>query len=60
MKRSVAVFALLVAPLLAQPPNLTINTGTPEGQQLQAIGQEADEAKKIRVGRGFSREVSEA
>jgi len=53
MKRSVAVFALLVAPLLAQPPNLTINTGTPEGQQLQAIGQEADEAKKIQLEEDF-------
>ena len=53
MKRSVVVFALLVAPILAQPPNLTINTGTPEGQLLQSIGQEADDAKKIQMEEDF-------
>ncbi|HMD49567.1 MAG TPA: hypothetical protein VKG79_10735 [Bryobacteraceae bacterium] len=53
MKRSVAVFALLVAPVLAQPPSLTINTGTPEGQLLQSIGQETDDAKKVQLEEDF-------
>jgi tetratricopeptide (TPR) repeat protein len=53
MKRSVAIFALLVAPLLAQPPSLVINTGTPEGQQLQAIGRETDDAKKVTLMEDF-------
>jgi tetratricopeptide (TPR) repeat protein len=53
MKRSVAVFALLAVPVFAQPPNLTINTGTPEGKQLQAIGQEADDAKKVTMMEDF-------
>lgn len=53
MKRSVVVFALLVAPILAQPPNLTINTGTPEGQLLQSIGQETDDAKKVQLEEDF-------
>lgn len=53
MKRSVAIFALLALPVFAQPPNLTINTGTPEGQQLQAIGQETDDAKRVPMMEDF-------
>ncbi|HLG98404.1 MAG TPA: hypothetical protein VKX49_18955 [Bryobacteraceae bacterium] len=53
MKRSVAILALFVWPLLAQRQNFTINVGTPEGQQLQAIGQEADEAKKTALMEDF-------
>jgi len=53
MKRSVAILALFVLPLLAQKQNFTINVGTPEGQQLQAIGQEADDAKKVQLMEDF-------
>src|SRR5579862_5997079 len=53
MKRSVAVFVLLVLPVLAQKQNFTINVGTPEGQQLQAIGQETDDAKKVSMMEDF-------
>lgn len=53
MKRSVAIVGLLVWPLLAQKQNFTINVGTPEGQQLQAIGQEPDEAKKTALMEDF-------
>ncbi|HTS48819.1 MAG TPA: hypothetical protein VMH05_12800 [Bryobacteraceae bacterium] len=53
MKRSVAILAIFVFPLLAQRQNFTINVGTPEGQQLQAIGQETDDAKKIALEEDF-------
>lgn len=53
MKRSVAILALFALSLLAQKQNFTINVGTPEGQQLQAIGQEADEAKKVSLMEDF-------
>ena len=53
MKRSVAMLALFVLPLLAQRQNFTINVGTPEGQQLQAIGQETDDAKKVALMEDF-------
>src|SRR5579862_3845596 len=53
MKRSVAILVLLALPALAQKQNFTINVGTPEGQQLQAIGQEADDAKKVALMEDF-------
>src|SRR5579871_653990 len=53
MKRSVAILAFFVLPLLAQRQNFTINVGTPEGQQLQAIGQEPDQAKKVTLMEDF-------
>jgi tetratricopeptide (TPR) repeat protein len=53
MKRSVLTLALLVLPAMAQRQNFTINVGTPEGQQLQAIGQESDEAKKVGLMEDF-------
>ena len=53
MKRSVAILALFIVPLLAQRQNFTINVGTPEGQQLQAIGQEPDQAKKVTLMEDF-------
>jgi hypothetical protein len=48
-------FALLVlaVTLTAQRHKLTINAETPEGQQLQAIGQEADAAKKTALMEEF-------
>jgi tetratricopeptide (TPR) repeat protein len=53
MKRSVAIFVLFVLPVLAQKQNFTINVGTPEGQQLQAIGQETDDGKKVALMEDF-------
>jgi tetratricopeptide (TPR) repeat protein len=48
MKRYLVTLVLLVLPAVAQQrQNFTINVGTPEGQILQNIGQEADEAKKV-------------
>jgi tetratricopeptide (TPR) repeat protein len=53
MKSSVLTLVLLALPALAQRQNFTINVGTPEGQQLQAIGQESDEAKKVALMEDF-------
>ena len=53
MKRSVAILALFVLPALAQRQNFTINAGTPEGQALQAIGEEADQGKKTAMMEDF-------
>jgi tetratricopeptide (TPR) repeat protein len=49
------VFALLISvlPAFAQPQNITINVGTPEGQMLQSIGQETDDAKKVALMEDF-------
>ena len=48
MKRYLVTLILLVLPAVAQQrQNFTINVGSPEGQLLQNIGQEADEAKKV-------------
>ncbi len=48
MKSCIFTLVLLVLPALAQQPrqNFVLNVGTPEGQLLQQIGQELDEAKK--------------
>jgi|SRR5579872_722360 len=44
----IALLAVLLAGgLLAQRHHVNINTETPEGQALQAIGQESDDAKKL-------------
>ena len=53
MKRWVFAFAVSVLPVLAQPQNVTINVGTPEGQLMQSIGQESDEAKKVGMMEDF-------
>ncbi|HTA69683.1 MAG TPA: hypothetical protein VK776_15440 [Bryobacteraceae bacterium] len=54
MKRYLVTLALLVLPVVAQQrQNFTINVGTPEGQMLQNIGQEADEAKKVAMMQEF-------
>ncbi|HYL38929.1 MAG TPA: hypothetical protein VEV17_23640 [Bryobacteraceae bacterium] len=53
MKRLLVTLALLALPVLAQRQNFTINVGTPEGQLLQQIGQETDQAKKIALGEDF-------
>jgi tetratricopeptide (TPR) repeat protein len=54
MKRYLVTLVLLVLPAVAQQrQNFTINVGTPEGQLLQNIGQEADEAKKVALMQEF-------
>ncbi|HEU0141814.1 MAG TPA: hypothetical protein VFQ79_18975 [Bryobacteraceae bacterium] len=40
--------------LIAQRRELTIDAGTPEGAQLQQIGQESDEAKKLQMFEKFA------
>lgn len=49
------LFALLAvaAPLCGQRHKLTINAETPEGQELQGIGQENDAAKKMALMEAF-------
>jgi hypothetical protein len=58
MKSYVAGLVLLFLPgvfsLRAQEKqNFTINVGTPEGQLLQSLGQETDDAKKISLAQEF-------
>jgi tetratricopeptide (TPR) repeat protein len=54
MKSYIAGLALLALPLLAQEKqNFVINVGTPEGQILQSIGQETDDAKKVALEQDF-------
>jgi len=54
MKNCFIAVVLLVLPVVAQQrQKFTINTGTPEGQMLQAIGQETDDAKKITLMQDF-------
>jgi hypothetical protein len=58
MKRYLAGMVLLalpcVLPVLAQEKqSFTINTGTPEGQLLQSIGQETDDTKKVTEEQDF-------
>jgi tetratricopeptide (TPR) repeat protein len=49
MKSCFLALVLFVFPAAAQEQkqHFTINTGTPEGQMLQAIGQETDDTKKL-------------
>lgn len=58
MKRYFASLVLLALPCV--PPaaaqekqNFVINPGTPEGQILQNLGQETDDARKISIGQDF-------
>jgi hypothetical protein len=58
MKRHFASLVLLalpcVFPVLAQEKqNFVFNPGTPEGQILQALGQETDDARKVTLGQDF-------
>lgn len=55
MKNCFLVLALLVLPAAAQEQkqHFTINVGTPEGQMLQAIGQESDDDKKLALAQDF-------
>ncbi len=49
----VLFFAWLTLPFAAQGQKFTIDATTPEGQQLQAIGQESDDAKKLALMEDF-------
>jgi tetratricopeptide (TPR) repeat protein len=52
---ALALALLIIAGSAAgQRHELTIDTGTPEGQMLQQIGQEADEAKKLALMEQFA------
>src|ERR1700733_35008 len=58
MKRYLAGLVLLalpcVVPVLAQEKqNFVFNPGTPEGQILQSLGQEPDDARKVSLGEDF-------
>ena len=53
MKRGWVTLVFLVLPALAQRQNFVINVGTPEGQVLQQIGQETDQAKKVGMMEDF-------
>src|SRR5580693_8387717 len=58
MKRYFAGLVLLalpcVLPVLAQEKQtFVINPGTPEGQILQSLGQETDDARKVSLGQDF-------
>ena len=58
MKSYLAGLVLLalpcVLPVLAQEKqSFTINTSTPEGQLLQSLGQETDDARKISISQDF-------
>ncbi len=58
MKRYLAGLVLLalpsVLPVFAQEKqSFTINPGTPEGQILQNLGQETDDARKVTLGQDF-------
>src|ERR1700684_1275406 len=58
MKRYLASLVLLalpcVLPVLAQEKqNFVFNPSTPEGQILQSLGQETDDARKVSLGQDF-------
>lgn len=54
MKRWIAALVFLVLPAFTQQrQNFIINIGTPEGQALQSIGQESDDAKKLALMQEF-------
>jgi hypothetical protein len=58
MKRYLAGLVLLalpcVLPVVAQEKqSFTINPATPEGQILQNLGQETDDARKVTIGQDF-------
>lgn len=55
MKSCLLVLALVLLPAAAQEQKqrFTINVGTPEGQMLQSIGQESDDAKKLALAEAF-------
>jgi len=54
MKSYILGLVLLVLPAAAQEKqSFTINVGTPEGQLLQSIGQETDDARKATLAQDF-------
>ncbi|HYL74135.1 MAG TPA: hypothetical protein VEU96_07995 [Bryobacteraceae bacterium] len=55
MKSCFLALVLFLLPALAQDQkqHFVINVGTPEGQMLQAIGQESDDAKKLVLMQDF-------
>src|SRR5262249_23931883 len=57
----ILLFALLMtAGALAQRHNVNINTETPEGQALQAVGQESDDANKLAMLEKFTQDYAKS
>jgi len=57
----ILLLALLVtAGALAQRHKVNINTETPEGQALQAVGQESDDAKKLAMLEKFTQDYAKS
>ena|SRR2546422_594309 len=51
---------LLVASAAAQRHKVNINTETPEGQLLQQVGQESDDAKKLALLEKFTQDYAKS
>jgi len=58
--RILLVALLLAGGALAQRHKANINTETPEGQALQTIGQESDDAKKLAMCEKFTQDYSKS
>src|SRR5437773_2272691 len=58
--RSFLLALLLAGGLLAQRHKVNINTETPEGQALQAIGQETDDAKRLAMLEKFTQDYGKS
>lgn len=58
--RIVMLALLAAASLLAQRHKVNINTETPEGQLLQQIGQESDDAKKLALLEKFTQDYGKS
>src|SRR6266849_4116129 len=58
--RSLLLALLLAGGLLAQRHKVNINTETPEGQALQALGQETDDAKRLAMLEKFTQDYGQS
>ncbi|HKW98351.1 MAG TPA: hypothetical protein VJN43_11515 [Bryobacteraceae bacterium] len=58
--RTFLLVLLLAASALAQRHKVNINTETPEGQLLQSIGQESDEARKLTLLEKFTQDYGKS
>src|SRR5690349_8103290 len=58
--RTVLLVLVAAASLLAQRHKVNINTETPEGQLLQQIGQESDDAKKLALLEKFTQDYGKS
>ncbi len=58
--RTLLLALLVVGTLLAQRHKVNINTETPEGQVLQQIGEQSDEAKKLAMFEKFTQDYAKS